>query len=135
MQPVLAFFSVGLLATSVLFDAVSLGSRQAAWAAVALRDLQVGVATGLAAGILALAAVRGTLPGSRQRRLAVGRAAAQWGALGFFAVAWMGRSAAGAGTVALSTGGLALAAGAAWLTAVLEGAQGRTARTNPSARW
>jgi len=142
--PVLVVFSVGLLATSALFDAAGLASGQSAWTAVALRDREAGLAGGVAVGILALAAVAGTLPGSGERRLALGWVAAQWGVIGLLveglALRGSGQEAGpGACRVALSTGGLALAVLAAWLSSVLDerlrGAQGRTARTKPSARW
>ncbi len=144
MPPVLVVFSVGLQAMGVFFAVVGLASRQSVWAAVALRDLEAGLAGSAAAGILAVAAVTGTAPGSRARRLAVGRAAAQIGAVALLGAAlvreWSGRAAAPEpGLVVLATGGLGLAALAVWLSRELDGrlgdAQGRTARTKPSARW
>jgi uncharacterized membrane protein len=143
VHPVLVVFSLGLLATSVLFDVVGLVSRQGVWTAVALGDLEAGLAGSAVAGGIALMAVAGTLRGSRGRRLVVARAA-QWGAIGIFSVTLasrrMGHAATpGAASVVLATGGLALAVLAAWLSSTLDGrldgAQGRTARTKPSARW
>lgn len=141
MHPVLVVFSLGLLAMSVLFNAVGLASRHAVWATLAVQNLEAGLAGGAAAGMFALASVAGTPAGSRARRLVTFGTAAQLGGLGLFGAALTVRRVGqspfpGTGLVALAAGGLALLALAAWLSFELDGApHGRTARTNPSARW
>ena len=115
---VLVVLSLGLLATSVLFDAVGLASRQTVWADAARRDLQVGLAGGAAASVFALAAVIGSLPASRERRMTLLRAAAHLSSLGLFACALVLRRGRFPSTAALvlCAAGLALGALSAWLS-------------------
>jgi uncharacterized membrane protein len=117
VHPVLGFLSLGLLATSVLFDVAGLASRQTVWADAARRDLQLGLAGGAAASVFVLAAVFGSLSGSPARRMAVLRAAAHLVSLTLFAGALALRRARFPSTAAvvLAAGGLALGGIGAWL--------------------
>lgn len=121
MHAVLAVFSLGLLATSVLFDVVGLATRRTVWAEIAYQDLLAGLAGGAAAAVLALVAVARTPPTARSRPATVLRASAQVSAVTLFggalAVRLMDRTPFPSTTgVILASAGLALGAVAGWLT-------------------
>ena len=124
MHAVLAVFSLGLLATSVLFDVVGLAARLPVWGEIAYQDLLGGLAAGGAATVLALVAAARTPLTSGARPAAVLRASAQVSALTLFggalAVRRMDRGPFPSTTaLVLSAAGLALGAVAAWLTVEL----------------
>jgi uncharacterized membrane protein len=121
VHAVLAVFSLGLLATSVLFDVWGLASRRPVWAEIAYQDLVTGLAGAAAAAVLALVAVARTGPASSARPTAVLRASAQISTLALFGGALilrrMERGPSPSTTaLVLSAAGLALGALAAWLT-------------------
>ena len=121
VHAVLAVFSLGLLATSVLFDVVGLASHRPVWGEVASQDLVGGLAGGAAAALLSLVAAARTPLVSRSRPAAVLRASAQVSALvlfgGALAVRHMDRGPFPSTTaLVLSAAGLAAGAVAAWLT-------------------
>jgi uncharacterized membrane protein len=128
VHAVLVVASLGLLATSLLFDLVSLEAQRPLWAMVALRDLEVGLAAGVVAAALAVASAACTQPGSRRRRLEILRVGAQGAGLVLFAVVLAlrprdedGELVASMGLALLSAVGLGLTLGGAWLTAELAG--------------
>jgi uncharacterized membrane protein len=126
VHTVLAALSLTLLATSVLLDVVGLVSRQPAWGTVAQGDLEAGLSAGAAAGVFAVAAAFGAMPGSRLRRAALLRAAAHVGGLGLFGSALVLRRTEGmlaptSAVLVLSLGGLVLGAISGWLTVELGG--------------
>lgn len=126
VHTVLAVFSLGLLATSVLFDVVGLLSGHAVWAEIAVRDLLLGLVTGVASGALSLAALVRTAPASSARPAVVLRATAQGGGLALFGSALALRRLdpgpfPSPTALVLSAAALALGAIAVWLTLELAG--------------
>jgi uncharacterized membrane protein len=126
VHTVLGVLSLGLLATSVLFDVVGLALRRPVWADAARGDLQAGIAAGVLAAVLSLVALAGTRPGSSARQLGVLRTTTEGSALVLFAGALAARTTdpgpfPSTAALVLSAGGLALGAVAAWLGAELAG--------------
>jgi uncharacterized membrane protein len=119
----LVALSLGMFATSLVFDLVGMVCHEAAFSTVGSWDLQAGLVGGAIAGVLALADLAAARRGSRSEELGMRRAYLHYGSLSLFGTAFVLRVQAGPmaprAAIVLAALGIGPAAAAAWLGAVI----------------
>lgn len=89
VHPMLIVFPLGLLATSVIFDAIHLATGNGRWADIAFWLIAAGIIGGLAAAVFGLLDWLAIPKGTRAKAIGLWHAASNVIALGFFAASWL----------------------------------------------
>src|SRR3954454_13702171 len=88
IHPMLIVLPLGLLATAVVFDIVSLATGDAAFADVAFWNITVGIIGGLAAALFGLIDWLPLPPGNRGKRLGAWHGLGNFGIVVLFLISW-----------------------------------------------
>jgi uncharacterized membrane protein len=119
IHPMLIVFPLGLLATAVIFDGITLGTRDGRWSDMAFYLISTGIIGGLAAAVFGLVDWLAIPSGTRAKAVGLWHGAGKVAVVALFGASWFLRRGTtgvpGTAALALSFAAVALALVTGWL--------------------